>query len=537
MRLGAERSSGALENRASRAPSAVPGVVIQDRYRIGEQIGRGASATVWSAEDLLSNKQVAIKILDAGWAPASAALARSLEEAHNAATIDHPHSVRMIDHGQTPDGAAFLVMERLDGRTLATLLRSEGPLPLLRAVRIFAQILDAVGAAHRAGVLHRDLKPSNIMLIDGEGDGDFVKVCDFGLAKRVDPDDGGTDDEVTTALGGADGLCGTPEYMAPEQVRGGTLDARADLYAVSAMLFEVLLGRPPFVGRSTAEVIGRHLSAAPPRLADVRPELEIPSALDSLILRGLAKDPSDRPCSAEVYRAELLQVARDRLRRRGRRRAGDAVDVPTLRAGGGSVGRSSWFVRHRWRVGTALVAMSAMALAMTAAKDRDPPVSAARMPAPAPTRAASVAAPPAVASHAAVPASPSPDPARSNPTRTKSKRRQQSPDSPPEPWAAEPVLVSPADTSTVPAPSDGEALLRRANELLVAGDLAEACATGERAVAQGSRHASAHRFLARCYMRLRRPNSAREHYETYLRMAPQAEDAAFVRTILRTPPP
>ena len=158
-------------------------------------------------------------------------------------------------------------MERLFGITFATLLQSHHPLQQLRAIRIIAQVLEAAAAAHRMNVLHRDLKPNNVVLIERGGDPDFVKVCDFGLAKQFD---GGL---ISSQLTGHGEVCGTPAYMAPEQARGETLDARADIYAVGVMLFQAVVGRLPFQASSPFALASLHLSAPPPRPGELRPDI------------------------------------------------------------------------------------------------------------------------------------------------------------------------------------------------------------------------------------------------------------------------
>src|SRR5260370_26627186 len=161
-------------------------------------------------------------------------------------------------------------MERLVGATLAARLRTDGPLPPARAIRIAGQLLDAVGAAHGLGIVQRDLKPNNVILVERDGDPDFVKVCDFGLAKAVDPDhlldgDQGPPVDLGSLATEQGQVCGTPEYMAPEQARGEALDGRADLYAVGAMLFQMVVGQLPFAGRTPLARLSPHLGTPPPR--------------------------------------------------------------------------------------------------------------------------------------------------------------------------------------------------------------------------------------------------------------------------------
>jgi len=279
--------------------------VLDGRYELAVEIGRGATGVVWEALDRASGEVVAVKVLHHHLLSSARASKRFVREARSAAMLDHPHSVVVRAHGCGPTGEAYLVMERLRGVTLATLLHGNHPLPQLRAIRIISQVLEAAGAAHRMNVLHRDLKPNNVMLIERNGDPDFVKVCDFGLAKQFD---GGAISSQLTSHGE---VCGTPAYMAPEQARGETLDARADVYAVGVMLFQAVVGQLPFQASSPFALASLHLSAPPPRPGDLRPDIGFFPPLESLIMRVLSKNKAERPSSAEVFRADLLQIERD----------------------------------------------------------------------------------------------------------------------------------------------------------------------------------------------------------------------------------
>ena len=279
--------------------------LLDGRYELQNELGRGATGVVWEAVDRVSSEMVAVKILHRHLLSSVRARRRFVREARSAGVLKHPHSVAVMGHGCGPDGDAYLVMERLLGVTLATLLKNNSEFSQLRAIRIVAQILEAVSAAHRVSILHRDLKPNNVMLIEHDGDPDFVKVCDFGLAKEFD---GAQASSLLTDHGE---VCGTPAYMAPEQARGEPLDARADVYAVGVMLFQAVVGRLPFQASSPFALASMHLSAPPPRPSDLRPDIAFFPPLESLILRALSKNKAERPSSAEVFRADLLQIERD----------------------------------------------------------------------------------------------------------------------------------------------------------------------------------------------------------------------------------
>lgn len=207
------------------------------------------------------------------------------------ARLSHPNIVAVFDDG-TEDGVAFFVMELVHGRSVASLL-ADGPLPVAEAVRIAAQVCDALSAAHAAGVIHRDIKPGNI-LVTPRGD---VKVCDFGIARL----------QYDATLTTANVAFGTSSYMAPEQVEGRPVDGRTDLYALGCVLFEMLTGTPPFAGDSPLSVAYQHVNNEPPTAGERRPE--IPAELDRLVSRVLTKVPDDRPDNADQLRAELAPFA------------------------------------------------------------------------------------------------------------------------------------------------------------------------------------------------------------------------------------
>jgi serine/threonine-protein kinase len=194
------------------------------------------------------------------------------------------------------DGTLFMAMEFIDGESLEERIR-KGPMPLQRAAAVVDGIADALGEAHRRGVIHRDVKPSNVMLASRVKNGDFVKVLDFGVARLE-----GT--EVTTT----GMVCGTPKYMSPEQLRGEKIDGRADLYSLGVVLYELVTGRPPFSAENAMGYVYQHASVKPPRPSEVAPKAKIPPSLDAFLERALAKLPRDRPATAEIFRDELKRA-------------------------------------------------------------------------------------------------------------------------------------------------------------------------------------------------------------------------------------
>ena len=257
---------------------------------------------VWRARHAQLGQRVVIKVLHPGRGVDQELVQRFLREARAAASIGSPHIASVSDFAVTPEGVPFLVMEHLEGCDLAELIRSNGGLPPERACDIGRQILEAVAAAHRAGILHRDIKPANVFLTRDPAGGERVKLLDFGISKVFE----GTRVEVLTRTGV---LMGTPFYMAPEQfVDAREVDRRADLYSVAVILYEMLTGRLPHEATTLEEIITRVLSQPPRPLAQLAPSL--PPALAGLVDRGLAQDPDARWQSAEEMAAELDRIAR-----------------------------------------------------------------------------------------------------------------------------------------------------------------------------------------------------------------------------------
>ncbi|MFC4030488.1 ABC transporter substrate-binding protein [Streptomyces polygonati] len=264
------------------------------RYELAELLGSGGMARVHRARDTRMGRTVAVKTLHAELAGDPGARQRFAREARAAGALNHPGIVTVHDQDETSDGDAvvpFLVMEYVPGITLAQLLRKHAQLPPERAVRIVCDVLDALAHAHSHGTVHRDVKPANVMITE-EG---AVKVTDFGIARVLHSD------TRLTATGSA---IGTPSYMSPEQINGGDVDARSDVYAAGCVLFELLTGRPPFIDGNPLSLMYRHVHTPPPAPSSRDPR--VPKALDDLVLAALAKDPADRPPTAAAYRDRLL---------------------------------------------------------------------------------------------------------------------------------------------------------------------------------------------------------------------------------------
>jgi serine/threonine-protein kinase len=501
---------------------------IDGRYELTAEIGRGGTGTVWEAFDAVTSEVVAVKLVSPDVLATESARRRFTREVSIATALDHPRAVRVLGHGVTSDGG-YLVMERLVGTTLAALLRSAGPLPQARAIHVVAQILDAVGAAHRLGIVHRDLKPGNVMLIRREADADFVKVCDFGLAKAISRDglgqgSGSLDDpESTSITTNAGEICGTPSYMAPEQARGGPLDGRADLYAVGVILFRAITGRLPFTGATSLAIISQHLSAPPPRPSVARADLGIFPPLENLVLRALAKDPAERPSSAEVFRADLLQIERD-YKRRGagvtRSRGGDRQGAgdDTIRTGGQQPAR---LPRRLRRLLVASLVVGALGLGITLGVSRSSGPGWFR------GRGEHHALPPS-RRQAAPPAEPPAAPPERAPPEPSSRPAA----APTHPRRRSVRAAAAGDTAT----GEDAATLDRAQALLAQGRTAEACARGEMVAARAPESAATWKFLGGCFMRLGQPVRARDHYRKYLLLSPNDPDAVFIQAIVKQSP-
>jgi serine/threonine-protein kinase len=281
------------------------GTVLSDRYRIDALLGEGGMGAVFLGEHLLMHKRLAIKLMLPDMSQSGEAVERFMREGLAAAHIDHPNVVAASDFGRTPDGAFFMILEYIEGQTLRHVL-NRGPITPARAMRITSQIASALAKAHGMGIVHRDLKPENVMLVDRDGDPDFVKVLDFGIARvPVDALQGRATEAPGLTRKGV--MYGTPEYMAPEQAMGGDIDLRVDLYSLGIMLFEMLTGVRPFDADDVVAMVMLHINEPPPLVASrLPPMVVLPPALEALIPRLLAKSPDQRPASAREI-VDLLQ--------------------------------------------------------------------------------------------------------------------------------------------------------------------------------------------------------------------------------------
>jgi eukaryotic-like serine/threonine-protein kinase len=268
------------------------GELFDGRYQILRKLGAGGMANVYLAEDQELGRRVAIKILNDRHANDEQFVERFRREAKNAAALSHPNIVSIYDRGEA-EGTYYIAMEYLDGRSLKELILSRGDAPIAVVVEYARQILSALRFAHRHGIVHRDIKPHNV-LVDGEG---RVKVTDFGIARAG-----------ASQMTEAGSIVGTAQYLSPEQARGADVDQRSDLYSLGVLMYEMLTGEVPFAGDTPVEIAMKHLSQTPAPPSTKR--VEIPPALDMVVMRSLAKDPRDRYQSADEMEADLDRVAR-----------------------------------------------------------------------------------------------------------------------------------------------------------------------------------------------------------------------------------
>jgi serine/threonine-protein kinase len=285
---------------AAAAPSAtadddLAGREIAGRYRILTRIGQGGMGAVYRAEQISLKRIVAVKLLKSELSDDPALVRRFNTEAELAARLNHPNTVTLFDFGQDHDGTLFIAMEHVEGTSLRELILRHGPVELPRALAIAEQVCASLADAHTHGIVHRDMKPDNVMLTERGRQRDIVRVLDFGIAKLRDERGDVTAMPVTQA----GDLLGTPQYMAPEQIRGEQVDGRTDVYAMGAVLYEMVTGRLPFEGPTVMAILGKHLTDRPEPPSQRRPDLGLPTALDQLIMAALAKAPEQRPASMD----------------------------------------------------------------------------------------------------------------------------------------------------------------------------------------------------------------------------------------------
>jgi serine/threonine protein kinase len=265
------------------------GEVFANRYRIISVIGQGGMSTVYKAQHTYMDRVVAVKLLHPHLVSDPISVQRFQQEAKAAASLSHPNIITVYDFGVTEEGLAFLVMDYLEGPSLGDLLDRTGPVPADEAIDIFRQVLKGLCHAHRKGVVHRDLKPRNMVLAVDEDGSVQVKIVDFGIAKVI-PQDGGESQHLTQT----GEVFGSPIYMSPEQCSGMTLDLRSDIYSWGCVMYEILTGAPPFLGKNAVETMSMHVNDPPPDFKQFAPNVVVPQEIQEVVINCLEKQPKKR---------------------------------------------------------------------------------------------------------------------------------------------------------------------------------------------------------------------------------------------------
>jgi serine/threonine protein kinase len=310
--LSGESMIGSAKTPSSGTQSLVQdlvGLTLGGRYLVTRKVGQGGMGQVYEATHTLIGKRVAVKVLLEKYAQREAIVKRLKQEAQLASSVGNEHIIDITDFGTTEDGRTFVVMEFLDGESLAECLGREQILPEQRILRIISQACSALSAAHAKGVVHRDIKPENLFLLKRK-ETDFVKVVDFGISKSLRAS---SEEEETTRLTQTGMVLGTPLYMSPEQARGDDeLDHRVDVYALGVIMYEAAAGRVPFIGNNYLSVISQVLNEEPKPLRELRPELS--EEFEAVVLKAMSKDVKERYASANDMLADVTQLLDDPTR-------------------------------------------------------------------------------------------------------------------------------------------------------------------------------------------------------------------------------
>lgn len=285
------------------APDAVLGVQFKDpligmqfaNFAITELIGRGAMGSVYKARQMLLDRDVAIKVLHRHLCSDQNAIKRFNQEAKSASKLEHPSIVDVHDFGILPDGSPYLVLDYVDGCKLADIIK-EKPLTPQRALTLCSKICEALAVAHETGIVHRDIKPSNVMVVNPGTDGEQIRVVDFGIAKLIDTD---------VSLTQTGSTVGSPPYMSPEQCQSQGMDGRSDIYSLGCVLYEMLVGEPPFKSDSIYEMINLQINAQPAPVGKRRPDIKQSLQLDAIVLKAMAKDPARRYQKVEDFKRAI----------------------------------------------------------------------------------------------------------------------------------------------------------------------------------------------------------------------------------------
>jgi serine/threonine-protein kinase len=301
-------SCGVLQPVQTTSDDPMVGKTVGGRFRITGVLGEGGMGIVYVGEQQMGStvRKVAIKTLHLHLSKDPSVIARFHRECGTVAQLEHPNTIKFYDFGTTDDGALYIAMEFVDGRSLSKVIEEEGALAPDRAIKIMRQVCGALDEAHNTGVIHRDLKPENIVLGVRAGETDFVKVLDFGIAARTESADASKEQKLTQQ----GMVLGTPPYMSPEQFTGKALDARSDIYSLGVMVYEMLTGRLPFEADTPWQWATQHMTVQPMPFEVSAPSRSIPDSMRQAILRSLSKDREQRQESARQFFAQLAEGER-----------------------------------------------------------------------------------------------------------------------------------------------------------------------------------------------------------------------------------
>jgi serine/threonine protein kinase len=280
-------------------PAGLVGSVLDGRYKVEMKVGEGGMSFVYLARDVGTGERYAIKLLSAGLAQDAKAMARLRREATFGMRLIHPNICHIIRLGETADGLVYVVMPYVEGELLSDRTGREGQIPLGLTVSLVRDIAAGLQLAHEQGIVHRDLKPENVMVCRRADGSEYAVVMDFGLAKERRA---GAELQKLTGTGI---ILGTPEFMSPEQLRGRPLDGRSDVYSLALITCEMLTGKLPFLGTTQQEIMMARLRGGPVPMRELRPDLEIPDAVQAVIDKALHRSPDDRYASAPAFAAAL----------------------------------------------------------------------------------------------------------------------------------------------------------------------------------------------------------------------------------------
>ncbi|MCC7531426.1 MAG: serine/threonine protein kinase, partial [Candidatus Melainabacteria bacterium] len=297
-------SKGAMIIVSPNAPEHLVGTIFDGKYEILCLLGQGGMSAVFKAKNLVLHRIVAIKILVGNRNLDEQSLMRFQQEARAASQLDHPNIVKVHDFSVAIDHAPYMVMDHVEGKSIAEIIAAEGQMDAYRAIDLILQACSALEHAHDQGVVHRDLKPSNIMVAQLKDGREIAKIVDFGVAKLLEEEQAATPQLTRTGE-----VFGSPLYMSPEQCLGKKVDARCDIYSLACVLFEELTGAPPFRAENVLATMHMHINDAPPELTKIRSDLHNGARLSSILLTALSKNPEQRFNSMKAFAAALKEAA------------------------------------------------------------------------------------------------------------------------------------------------------------------------------------------------------------------------------------